>query len=502
MAQIIYGLDGDQSQTPTPEDPMADMSLIKQAGRETTKEYEKSAGFAGIGLMVQESLAEPAKCKSGMPESDKIEGDAFASCNFADAARTLSIQSTDLRILCYFLDATSPNDVKKATKMEVLMISNILMEVVPKYMHSIGYAKVGELNFDCQGNITPCGRKSWTIKGAEVSFICSGFLYFENKSEERIVIQVYSDDERGMGLISAYHRDDNISKQIIKDINTYAKKTNCISGAKIRDVNMTDGSFTEIAVSPNYTWDNYYYEDSVKELFDLEVFGFLSDLEHYRSVGINKRGLMLYGRPGTGKTTIGYLVCQNAVDNTVIWITPEILRGNAGSVNLLYKLADYVTPAVVILEDLDLFAEDREGVTDSLRLGALMNILDGVNSIKDTITIATTNRIGLIEQALSNRPGRFDRKIEIDSLNDSLRKRMLNKRLEGFDTTTNLVDYIVTRTSGWSGAEVQEFVNTINLYFIKHKITHRTLDSTIADAVFTIMNDFGAAPSIKAKGTI
>ena len=149
------------------------------------------------------------------------------------------------------------------------------------------------------------------------------------------------------------------------------------------------------------------------------------------------------------------------------------------------------------MEDLDLFAEDREGVTDSLRLGALMNILDGVNSIKNSVTVATTNRIKLIEQALSNRPGRFDRKVKIDALSDELRTKMYKNRLKMFEISDDVMQTIISKSAEWSGAEIQELINTINLYFIKHRIDTKVITNEIADAVFEMMNNFGAIKSNK-----
>lgn len=426
--------------------------------------------------------------------------DVLKNCSFPKDAQILAIPHIDYRVLCYFLGVPNPSDVKKSFHKDVTLISFLMMESLPKFMESKGYTKVGELNFDNDGNMVPCGTQTWTIHGEEISFINKGFLYFENKAtNDKMVYGTFHDVDHGVGLISAHHTDIAITKKMIAELDEFTKIHNCLSGTKIRDVDMIEGRFSEVNSSPRYTWDNYYFDQSVIDLFDLEVFGFLKNVESYNQVGITKRGIMLHGRPGTGKTTVGHIIC-NSIAETVIWITPEEVKNNSSrSIFLLYRLADYVTPAVVILEDLDLFAEDREGVTDSLRLGSLMNILDGVNSIKNAVTVATTNRITLIEAALSNRPGRFDRKVLIDSLDDTLRTRMFKDRLTDFEVSDDVMNNIIRHTKSWSGAEIQEFVNTINLYFIRHKeIEGKKITNDIVDDVMDIMHQFDTAP--KAGG--
>lgn len=193
----------------------------------------------------------------------------------------------------------------------------------------------------------------------------------------------------------------------------------------------------------------------------------------------------------TGKTTIGHLICNSSKTATVIWITPDLIaENNVGktSIKLLYMLADFVAPSVIVLEDLDLFSEDREGVVDQLRLGALMNILDGVNSVKNAVTVATTNRIGLIEKALSNRPGRFDSVVEVPPLDDKLRTKMFKSRFKECNLETDALDELIKSSDEWTGAECQEFVNRTNLYFINRnedKNRHVTLD--VVKAVLAIM---------------
>jgi len=301
--------------------------------------------------------------------------------------------------------------------------------------------------------------------------------------------------ERGGSSITSYSTDKNLSKNVINDLQEYAKKNNCLRGAKLKDINMISASFSEVNIDKKYNWDNYYYSKEIKDLFQLEVFDFIKNVKEYNKCDINKRGIIIAGPPGTGKSTLGYIICNMVSDNTVIWITPEILSENnykaISSVKALYKLADFLSPCIVILEDLDLFSQDRERGGDILSLGALMNILDGINTISNSVTIGTTNRLKSIEGALRNRPGRFDRVVEIPALSDTLREKMFKQRLSGWKVSKDVIEYIVNKTSKWTGAEVQEFINSLNLKQISSKRKIKKIDQQWAEEIITTMSNFG-----------
>ncbi len=227
----------------------------------------------------------------------------------------------------------------------------------------------------------------------------------------------------------------------------------------------------------------------VHNTYDLEV---LSDEHKYYANGIVSHN--------TGKTTIGNIICNKVYDTTVIWITPEILSENnykaLSSIKALYKLADFLSPCIIILEDLDLFSQDRDRGGDAMSLGALMNILDGVNSVGDAVTIGTTNRLETIERALRNGPGRFDRIIEIPALTDNLRCKMFKERLKEWSIKKEVLTNLISQTQEWTGAEVQEFVNSLNLKLIsinKNKKNPRKKVLTIewVKEIIETMSKFG-----------
>ncbi|PQZ92204.1 AAA family ATPase [Arthrobacter sp. MYb227] len=118
-----------------------------------------------------------------------------------------------------------------------------------------------------------------------------------------------------------------------------------------------------------------------------------------------KRGVLLYGPPGTGKThTVRYLA-STAAKHTVI-----LLSGNTLSyVSEAARMARALQPAIVVLEDCDLVAEDRSfGHGPQPLLFELLDAMDGLDTDADVAFLLTTNRVDLLEEALVQRPGRID----------------------------------------------------------------------------------------------
>ena len=446
-----------------------------------------------FGKIVQKIPEECYGDKCEENEFTLVQDEHLSGINFGNDIKVLCIPVIDYRIMCYFLGATSVNQVESTPYTNVPLISLLLMQTLPAFMKEKGYIYSGELNFDDRGNFIPCSKTIWLVRGNEVCFTTGGFSYF-SRGDDRVVFYNYFNKDRAASGITCYTKNGNHSKQIIKDLEDYTYGRNCLRGIKIRGVNMYRATFDEVTPDKKYSWNNYYYDDDIINLFDLEVFGFLKNLKEYKAVGIHKRGIITWGSAGTGKTTLGHIICNLAEDYTVMWITPDMIgmdSSQGDSLMVLYKLAEFVSPSIVILEDLDLYGEDRSSSHNNSRLGVLMNIMDGVHSVKDSITIGTTNRLGSIEKALRNRPGRFDRIVEIPSLKDDLRKRMIQDRTLDYKIANSVIDDMVRKTEGWTGAEIQELINTIGLHFLDKKMKIKKITIDVVDEVLSTMRKFG-----------
>ena len=174
------------------------------------------------------------------------------------------------------------------------------------------------------------------------------------------------------------------------------------------------------------------------------------------------RGLLLWGPPGTGKThTVRYLTSR-LTDATVI-----ILSGpSLGLVGAFGTLARRLAPAVVVLEDVDLVAQERSfgpfGASTPA-LFELMNEMSGLAADADVAFVLTTNRPDALEPALAARPGRVDLAVEIPLPAEAERRRLLELYGEGLDLDPAGLDGVVARTAGATASFFRELLRKATL---------------------------------------
>jgi hypothetical protein len=170
-----------------------------------------------------------------------------------------------------------------------------------------------------------------------------------------------------------------------------------------------------------------------------------------------KRGLLLYGPPGTGKThTTRYLLGQMES------YTRLVLTGRALiAIGAVTDLARALLPAVIVLEDVDLVAQERSmGPGTSPVLFDLLDAMDGAAPDADLLFLLTTNRADLLETALAARPGRVDVAVEIELPAAPARERLLAlySRNVPMALTTADVAAAVERTDGTTASFLKELI--------------------------------------------
>ncbi len=175
-----------------------------------------------------------------------------------------------------------------------------------------------------------------------------------------------------------------------------------------------------------------------------------------------RRGILLHGPPGAGKTLTAMYLASALKSRTVILLTGMMV----GLLQRCCALARWLQPSIVILEDVDLIAEDRTRLLGGAAplLVELLNEMDGLADDADIIFLLTTNRPEVLEPALAARPGRIDQAFEIPLPDSHGRRRLFQLYSQGMTVRLNELDQFVKRSKGASGAFIRELMRKAALY--------------------------------------
>ncbi|MDQ6778917.1 MAG: ATP-binding protein, partial [Actinomycetota bacterium] len=241
-------------------------------------------------------------------------------------------------------------------------------------------------------------------------------------------------------------------KDLRSELNVYRGHVLDVSTTPMGDVAL---EFGEVPLTAR---DDVVLPEAVLGRVERHALGVAAHREALLQAGQHlKRGLLLYGPPGTGKThTTRYLIGQ------MTGYTRFMLTGRAlHAIGSVAELARDLQPAVIVLEDVDLVAEDRSfGPGSSPVLFDLLDAMDGAAGDADLLFVLTTNRADLLEGALAARPGRVDVAIEIDLPDAEARGRLL--ALHGRSVPLHLTEAetreVIERTEGVTASFLKELL--------------------------------------------
>lgn len=256
-------------------------------------------------------------------------------------------------------------------------------------------------------------------------------------------------------------KDGSVStKDLMDAFIEYGKQHNFLKGKKI------DAECNFIKFDREYTWDDLILTDDLKDDIRRNLKNVIGNRDIYKKNNLTiKRGLIFSGPPGCGKSTLGKVLCTT-IDWTFVWVTPKHLIYPKHISNIV-DMCKELAPTVLFLEDIDLFGGARETNGNPALLGEFMNQLDGIQENKDIITLATTNKAEVLEKALLDRPGRFDKVLEFKAPDDKSRLKMLTHFAKGLNLDKDIDLKAVAKTvAGKSGAHVRELVNLAVIYAI------------------------------------
>lgn len=215
--------------------------------------------------------------------------------------------------------------------------------------------------------------------------------------------------------------------------------------------------------------DIYGNEETKKDL--REIIDYLKNPEKYRLLGARiRRGVLLYGPSGTGKTMIAKAVASEAGINFLYQSATEFLEVYVGvgpkRVRALFEKARQRAPCIIFIDELDAVGRriTKNSLHDHYETNATINQLlvemDGFEESDQVVVMAASNREKFIETALL-RSGRFDLKIRVDLPTADERAGILRKKLEAIQHVLSEADIrdFGAQTDGFSGADIDTVAN-------------------------------------------
>ena len=200
-----------------------------------------------------------------------------------------------------------------------------------------------------------------------------------------------------------------------------------------------------------------------------EIVEFLKNPKKYTEMGAKTpRGVLLCGKPGTGKTLIAKAIAGEANVPFISMSGSEFVEMFAGlgasRVRKLFERAKKVSPCIIFIDEIDAIGSRRTSSSgadteNNQTLNQLLVEMDGFDSDQSIIVIAATNRPEMLDEALL-RPGRFDRRITIPLPDINGREAILKIHAKNKKISSDVnFKSLAGDTAGFTGAEIENILN-------------------------------------------
>jgi len=213
-----------------------------------------------------------------------------------------------------------------------------------------------------------------------------------------------------------------------------------------------------LGVAVNHTLDSLALSDSAMEAV-LEAKRWKQSEQWYKDHGLPwRRGWLLYGQTGTGKTALARAVAEGLDLPVYIYDLASLANDEFQSA---WKEMLSAVPCIALIEDIDAVFEFRRALVGDLTFDCLLNCLDGIERADGLFVIITTNDSAKLDVALgvadgtgrSTRPGRIDRAILMECPNEKGRLKIAKRILTDYP---EFIEEVVSTGDGETGAQFQE----------------------------------------------
>jgi hypothetical protein len=181
-------------------------------------------------------------------------------------------------------------------------------------------------------------------------------------------------------------------------------------------IRVVDGE--DVPYTKDSNWEDLFLPNDLKNELKGLVENFLASKDFYLERKIPwKRGILLYGKPGNGKTSIIRTIMSQYNFKPITLVA----EANNDAVREAFSYAEEQSPSLLYFEDLDSMFEK------GIDISTFLNLMDGISARNGMLIIATANEVRKLKANITQRPSRFDRKFEIPLPNQEMAYIYLNR---------------------------------------------------------------------------
>lgn len=189
---------------------------------------------------------------------------------------------------------------------------------------------------------------------------------------------------------------------------------------------------------------------------------FWDSSEAFKKLGlVHKRGVLLYGPAGSGKSSLCLLIAADVIERGGVVVKfrcgGEVMPGDVVRVLHEIRQRQADTPIVVLFEDIDQYMANHE--TESI----VLNLIDGADSLEKTVFVATTNFAEDLGDRIANRPSRFDWRILVGPASHEDRCKLLHS-LHSRAGLGEPDDSWIDDTDGFTMADLKELFILVHVF--------------------------------------
>ncbi len=314
--------------------------------------------------------------------------------------------------------------------------------------------------------------------------VALGLRLFSFEATPVVVLQIAARPHRGhdQGRIDVLATDPAVAGRLLGEVRRLMREHSVLRGQVIsfaRNDYDSRPSGTTFVARPTVPETDVILPAGVLDRIVGHVVEIGTHRDALRAAGRHlKRGILLYGPPGTGKThTVRHLIARTDGTTVVLLTGPAI-----AFVGEATELARALQPAMVVLEDVDLIAQDRDSHGPQPLLFTLLDALDGLDNDADVAFVLTTNRVELLERALAERPGRVDLAVPVDLPDAAARVRLFALYAAGLSLSPAALRAAADRAEGMTASFARELMRRVVLRAVE-------LDRAVTDEDLEVATD-------------